>query len=138
MFFRFILALALFLPMATQAAEITRQIPVDDKFAKGDIAFQGTKNGFDYRLTVINAKGNLEVCGAILFKPGSTKSTFKRFLKDSAFMVNGKKVVKDLSYWRVATSGWSKAQANCTPLGVKSNAKIDKMRVYWSKRGYRN
>ena len=138
MLFRLILASALLLPLATQAADITRQIPVDDKFAKGDVTFQGTNNGFDYRLTVINAKGNLEVCGAILYRRGSTGSTFRRFLKDSAFEVNGRKVVKDLSYWRVAKSSWSGAKANCTSLGIKSNAKIDKMNVAWSRRAYRN
>lgn len=136
--FRLFLAILTLFPPSLHAADVTRQIPVDDKFSKGDVAFQGTNNGFDYRVTVINANGMLEVCGAVMYKRGSTKSTFRRFLKDSAFTVNGKKVVQDLSYWNTAKSGWSGARANCQSLGIRSDAKIDKMNIRWSKRAYRN
>ena len=93
-----VLCSALTMASAVHAAGITREVPVTSKFVGNTIGTTAGSEGMEYKINVIVAKGIIEVCGAVLFRRGTTKDKYRGFLRDSAFTINGKKVVKDLTY----------------------------------------
>ena len=83
--------------------EITRQIPVDKTFGGGDISGgSGFSGGFELRMKVIDANGNLELCGALVYTNAQTRQAYRSFLRDSYFVVNGKRAIKGFHYFNNA------------------------------------
>jgi len=128
---------ALSLQAQASSEGVTRQIPVNDDFIEGTVRMSGAAGRLDFRINIINANNVLELCG-VMAVSGTTKREFDRFLRDSAFEINDKKVVKDLRYWnRTNRNQLDVAVANCRSTGIRVNAKIDSIGMAWSKKQYR-
>jgi len=128
------------LSLDAQAASdgITRQIPVTADFIEGSVGSGGTAGGIEYRINLTVANNFIELCGAVAYSNVRLKIQYRNFLRDSAFVINGKKVVKDLRYWNtVNRRAWKSAKANCRSTGIKANTKIKDIDIAWSKRTYR-
>jgi len=120
--------------------EITRQIPVDKTFGGSDITGGGGfSGGFEIRMKVIDANGNLELCGALVYTNAQTRQAYRSFLRDSYFVVNGKRAIKGFHYFNNAkhVDKIDSALANCRSLGVKTPKTKPKFRIDWSTRTYR-
>ena len=126
------------LPAIAQAQSVTRDIPVTSEFQDVRVGSTAGAAGFLARITVINVDGRIEVCGAALYNTGTSRNEFRGFLRDSAFMINGEKVIKDLSYWKPVRRNWQGAMASCRSTGLASSTSIQDMDIYWSKRRYRS
>ncbi|MDU8943480.1 hypothetical protein [Ovoidimarina sediminis] len=123
---------------SSSSEKITRQIPVTEDFIEGRIGSTEGGNSFKYRVYVLPVNGVLEFCGVLAFGPGTYERDFKRFLRDSGFRINGKVVLKDLTYWNVAKRGeLDRSVANCQSTGVSANTKVTSLSMAWSKRRYR-
>ncbi len=118
--------------------DITRQIPVTDEFIEGSFGLSGAAGGMEYRVKIIVANNMIEFCGAVAYTNPQARSAYRAFLRDSAFLINGQKVLKDMTYWNTANHrAWGSAKANCRSTGVPANAKIDSIDMDWSSKTHR-
>lgn len=121
-----------------QSDKITRQIPTSQDFIKGRVIMTEGAGRFDYLVNLIVANGTIELCGVLAFAGGAKKNEWRKFLQDSAFEINGKKVIKDLSYWNQTTRDkLYSSQANCRSTGVKESTRVDSLGMAWSQKIYR-
>ena len=119
-------------------SQITRQIPVTDDFLEGSIGLRGDAGGIEYRLKILEANNYIELCGAVAYTNAQARAAYRAFLRDSAFVINGRKVIKDLTYWNTSNHrAWGSAKANCRSTGVRANSQIDSIDMDWSSKSYR-
>ena len=119
-------------------SQITRQIPVTDDFLEGSIGLSGAPGGIEYRLKILEANNYIELCGAVAYTNAQARAAYQAFLRDSAFVINGQKVIKNLTYWNTSNHrAWGSARANCRSTGVRANSRIDSIDMDWSSKSYR-
>lgn len=114
------------------SAEITRQIPVTENFKESVIRIDGMPSA-RMRFTVISVGNVLELCGAVAYDGPQARSALQDVLQQAAFVVNGRKVIRDLTYWNRATSmrALGRSVANCQSTGVSERTEINGMGIDW-------
>lgn len=107
------------------------QIPVDEHFGGGTIDFPGYGKGYIYRMLLTDQKGQIAVCGAGYFPDASSAIGIRRLMRQAEVLVNGRKVVRDLSFFSQVRSeaALQGAPANCTltgyPTPKSGNVEVD-------------
>lgn len=110
------LALSLVAP-AMAASEF--QMPVDQRFGGGSLTFPGYGKGYVYRMLLSDQEGQIAVCGAGYFQDASSAVGVRRLLRQAEVRINGRKVVRDLSFFSQARSeaALEVGPANCVMTG---------------------
>lgn len=126
-----IAALAVLSSTMPAVAANTFQIPVDDRFGGGTIDFSGYGNGYVYRMMLTDHKGQIAVCGAGYFPDASSAIGVRRLMRRAEVLLNGRKVVRDLSFFSQVRSeaALEGAAANCTltefPTPTSGDVEVD-------------
>lgn len=141
MFSRSITALLVTLCLAgpvSAAAEFT--MPVDDTFGGGTLTVNGYGRGYVYRWDAFRHEGQIAICGAGYFPDVSSAVGIRRLLRKAVVEVNGKQVLRDISFFTQVRSeaALEAARANCTNTGIPA-PKSDNVDVYivWPSGGIR-
>lgn len=115
-----LLAATLGLAGCMQTAEISRRLPVNDSFGKFTYGWTGRPGQMVIRWTVLRgADGTAEVCGAYARNAGPGAEHYHAMLRDSGIAMNGKMIVKDLTWFTSVSSEAALvgSAANCTSTG---------------------
>ncbi|SMX34025.1 hypothetical protein [Actibacterium lipolyticum] len=123
---------------ASSAADISRQIPVDEEFVPMELGGGSIAPWYVFRIKIIEVNGMFEVCGAGRFSNAQVRGQARRFLRHSGMKVNGKKLIQDLTYFsRVKKiSQLDTAQANCRATNVKAPKGEANFEMDWSSKTY--
>lgn len=94
-------------------------IPVDERFGTGKIDLPGYGKGYIYRMIVIDHEGTLAVCGAGYFADASSAVGMRRLMRKTAVLVNGRTLIRDLSFFTQVKSeaALNGASAACVTTG---------------------
>ncbi|MGB3317136.1 MAG: hypothetical protein WBB85_22340 [Albidovulum sp.] len=79
-------------------------LPIDDSFGGGTLTVNGYGRGYMYKYNVIESNGQLAVCGASYFADASSAIGFRRILRKAVVELDGKKLVRDLSFFKQVRS----------------------------------
>ncbi len=112
------------MPLAAKSPEIT--IPVDDKFQVSSSNWSSGLGATHLAWRITTHDGKPYVCGAVASDRHSSMAAHNRaILRKGYIKVQGKKVIRDLSFFTVAKSGSDirKAKAGCRSLPVKGDSK---------------
>jgi hypothetical protein len=107
------------------------QLPVDERFGGGTIDFPGYGKGYVYRMMLTDRGGQIAVCGAGYFPDASNAIGVRRLMRKAEVLLNGRKVVRDLSFFSQVRSeaALEGAPANCTQTGFPTpksgNVEVD-------------
>ena len=124
-------ALALLCSTMPAIAAADFQIPVDERFGGGTIDFSGYGKGYVYRMMLTDHEGQIAVCGAGYFPDASSAIGVRRLMRRAEVLLNGRKVVRDLSFFSQVRSeaALEGAPANCTltgfPTPTSGNVEVD-------------
>lgn len=116
------------LAFAVSAADANDfSISVDDRFSEDEITWQGDVSGNAYVFVFdIRAKdGWLYLCGAGKFTDPTLRNATRNILRSSFLEYNGKKVLKDISYFATVPfqNDLKSAKATCRATTVPSNVR---------------
>ncbi len=112
-------AMALLFSAVPAIAASDFQIPVDDRFGGGTVDFSGYGKGYIYKMKLIDREGQIAVCGAGYFPDASSAIGIRRLMRRTEVLLNGRKVVRDLSFFSQVRSeaALEGAPANCVLTG---------------------
>ena len=123
------------------AQKISRQIPVDDSFFPLELSHQGAiAGGWEALTDIIVVGGKLEVCGVQVFTNAQTRSVISSGLRKTTIMMNGKPLIKNLSFFTKVRdkASLAKAPASCRATGIAAPNKIDSLDIKWGYMVFRN
>ena len=80
------------------------QIPIDDTFGGGTLTVNGYGRGYMFRYHVIESDNQLAVCGASYFPDASSASGFRRILRKAVVEIDGRKLLRDISFFNQVRS----------------------------------
>lgn len=112
------------MPLAAKSPEIT--IPVDDKFQVSSSNWSSGLGKTHLAWRIKTHDGKPYVCGAMVADKTSSMAAHNRAILRKGFIkVQGKKVIRDLSFFTVAKPGSNlmDARAGCRSLPVKGDSK---------------
>ncbi len=112
------------MPLAAKSPEIT--IPVDDKFQVSSSNWSSGLGKTHLAWRIKTHEGKPYVCGAVVADKASSMAAHNRaILRKGYIKVQGKKVIRDLSFFTVAKPGSDlmDARAGCRSMPVKGDSK---------------
>ncbi|MCY1125956.1 hypothetical protein OU426_03735 [Frigidibacter sp. RF13] len=117
---------ALFIGSAAWAADFA--IPVDGDFWVDDITWPTQGKGYEFRWLVIEHDGQLAVCGAGKYVNVSNKTQTRDLMRKAKVTLDGKPILKDLTFFTQLKSNadLATAKATCRDTGAKAgkNSKV--------------
>ena len=116
-----------------QNAKASRSIAITKDFVETELKWQDIpKPGFIIRfVSVVNARGYIEICGAVRYPSAHTKTQSKRVLKRTSFSVNDKVLLRDMTFFQVTKNGKPWKTANCAKTKMKAPRKGYQYLVSW-------
>lgn len=114
---------------------------VTEDFGEGEIVWSdGIGKGYVYRVRIVDAKGTLALCGAGAFTDPSSRMQSRQALQRARLMLNGKPILKDLTFFTrvkrerdiMGATATCKLTSAKTPKSGKAEFGID-----FGRKGYR-
>lgn len=102
---RSVIAAAFVLLAAIPARADTLSIPLDSDFAKFDVEWNTNKRSSTVYWTAVDYDGKLAICGLIQHHDASLMQYDRKLLRRSSMKVNGKTVLKGLSFFTAIGTG---------------------------------
>lgn len=125
---RFFTALtcAALLSGAANAQQNLPEIPVDAKFVTGEFNWTSQRSKMEFSWAVRQINGQLHVCGAVTHSNTRALQNNRYALIKGWVKVDGKKVLRNLSFFNDLGVGGdlTKARARCKPVPVKGQARF--------------
>ncbi|MEZ5887266.1 MAG: hypothetical protein R3D56_10350 [Paracoccaceae bacterium] len=116
------------LAFASTASASDFAIPVDGDFWVDDVTWPSQGKGYEFRWLVILHDGQLAVCGAGKYVNVSNKSQTRDLMRKATVSLDGKPILKDLTFFTQLKSNadLASAKATCRDTGAKAgkNSKV--------------
>lgn len=123
------------------SAETIISIPQDSDFQEANMRWTGaTAKGYDARMAVKVIEGKLALCGVGVVTNIQVSSAIKNGLRGGYVKLNGKKVIKNFTFFAKARSlsALDSTKANCKVSNTPLPAKIDNLQVRYGDATFRN
>ncbi|MCU9846783.1 hypothetical protein OEZ60_02090 [Defluviimonas sp. WL0024] len=96
------------------------QVPVDDSFVEGGLNIQGYGKVYRFMIGILDDKTQIFVCGVGIFPDASSAYGARRITQRAGVTLNGKVILRGLSFFARAPKGadLKKQKATCRGTGV--------------------
>jgi len=117
--------------MPLWAKDIT--IPVNDGFEPGSLSIRGYGKGYEFVIAVIALDGQLFVCGVGIYPDASSAAGVRNILHRAAIAINGRRIIKDLTFFGKADRGADlfREMAVCRGTGVPIPIRKFSFEIVW-------
>ncbi len=126
-------------PAVAKRNKVAFTIPVDESFSESGITWNAEYGlGYVFRIDFRERDGTVFVCGAGTYVNGFNSHLTKRALRDAKVTMNGKTILRNLTFFTNVKKGKSLigAPANCVDTGAALSPKSNEFDIKYANKIY--